>query len=100
MNTLTGKFRAQVVYAPGGSGGSTPSSGSGVRADITSWALLAAIVTTTLTKPQVVVWVEAATGAAHNTQLRAGTDATDTPNGVQRPTDYNAVTNAYVWYDA
>jgi hypothetical protein len=67
---------------------------------ITSWALLAAVVTAGLTVPRVIVWVESTTKSSHISQLRAGTDATDTASGIQRPSDYNAGTNAVVWYDA
>lgn len=88
-----------IVYPPASTGGSGPSGPSGVDSEVTSWAELAAIATAALTKPVVVVWVAAIDNSNHITQLRAGTDATDTAAGIQRPDDYNAVTNAYVWYD-
>ena len=37
---------------------------------------------------------------ADNTQLNAGTDATNVAEGLQRPNDFNASTNAKVWYQA
>lgn len=67
---------------------------------ITTWAQLAAVATTGLTVPVMKIWFEPATLLFHVTVLRAGIDATDTANGIQRPDDYNAGTNAKVWYQA
>lgn len=82
------------------SGVSTPGSTlqSAIRPDITSWALLAAVPTLGALLPVILEWNESSSNLLRTTLLQAGTDATDTPNGVQRPTDYNAITNARVWY--
>jgi len=69
-----------------------------VNTGITSWAQLAAVTTTTLPLASVIAWVEASTLILIVTQLLAGTDATDTANGVQRPNDFNSSTNAKVWF--
>lgn len=68
-----------------------------VDASITSWAELAAVATADLDVPVIKIWREAATSLYHFTVLLAGTDATDTANGIQRPNDY-AVGNHKVWY--
>lgn len=67
---------------------------------IQSWADLAAIKTLGLPKPQIRIWVDADTGLFKVTQLRAGTDETDTANGIQRPDDYASPGNEFVWYQA
>jgi hypothetical protein len=72
--------------------------GAPVDNSISSWAELAAVETTGLTVPVLKVWVNAADGTLKATQLRAGTDATDTANGIQRPDDYSDPGNAKVWY--
>lgn len=64
---------------------------------ITSWATLAAVPTTTLTVGAVKIWVDSASGLLKATQLVAGTEATDTASGLQRPNDYNGATNAKYW---
>ncbi len=63
------------------------------RQDITSLALLAAVVTAGGVSPKVLL--VSITGEARLWELVSGTDATTT--GIQRPSDYNASTNAYVW---
>lgn len=68
-----------------------------VDASITSWAELAAVATDDLDVPVIKIWREAATSLYHFTVLLAGTDATDTANGIQRPNDY-AAGNQKVWY--
>lgn len=67
---------------------------------ITTWDLLAAVPTTNVAVGAIKLWINAgdAPGAFKIVQLRAGTDATDTANGVQRPNDYDPATNAKVWY--
>lgn len=72
---------------------------TGVDATITSEAGLAAVTTTNLTVPVIKVWVNAATVTLQVWLLKAGTDATEA-GSVLRPTDYNASTNAKVWYRA
>lgn len=88
-----------IGFIPSSTGGSSGGSSSGVDSSITSWAQLAAIPTAGVAKPIVKVWVEALTLAHKVTELRAGTDATDTANGIQRPDDYGP-SNQYVWYQA
>lgn len=68
-----------------------------VDASITSWADLAAVSTVDLDVPVIKIWRESATSLYHFTVLLAGTDATDTANGIQRPADYTA-SNQKVWY--
>ena len=67
---------------------------------ITSWATLAAITTVGLATGTSVGWVDTLSGVFIVTQLQAGTDATNTAEGLQRPNDYNGSTNAKVWYQA
>lgn len=97
MNTYLHQ-RSQNIYAPGsaasGTGGTT-----GVDTSITTLAQLAAIPTVNLTPPVIKIWVQASDGLAQTWQLRVSTAATD-PGSVQRPTDYNASTNAKVWFKA
>ena len=73
---------------------------SGVDASINSWAQLAAIPTSGQPQPIVKVWVDSAVSPpkTRTTQTRAGTDATNTPAGIQRPNDYSA-SNQFVWYE-
>lgn len=79
-----------------------PSSGSyallsnalAIRQDITSLALLAAVTTAGGVAPKAALVSIAST--ARLWELVAGTDAT-VSGFIQRPTDYNASTNAYVW---
>lgn len=68
-------------------------------ASISSLATLSAIATTGLTTPVIRVWVQSSDATSQTWVLKAGTDATDT-GSVQRPDDYNASTNAKVWYRA
>jgi hypothetical protein len=70
-----------------------------VDSEIDSWTELAAIPTTDLPVGTVKIWVNTAEGLMKGTQLLAGTDATDTANGIQRPDDYAAGTNEKVWYN-
>lgn len=71
---------------------------SGVDAAITSWAQLAAVVTTNVNAGWIKIWIEASTGLTKVTQLRASTAATDTANGIQRGNDFDSVTNAKAWF--
>lgn len=68
-------------------------------AGITSLATLSAISTTALTVPVIRLWIQTSDGTSQMWVLKTGTDATDT-GSVQRPDDYNASTNAKVWYRA
>jgi len=72
---------------------------TGVDASITTEAQLAAIVTTNLTVPAIKVWVLDADLTVQIWVLKAGTDAS-VSGSVRRPDDYNASTNAKVWYRA
>lgn len=69
-----------------------------IDAAITTWDQLAALQTTNVAVGAIKIWVNTADLSFKIVQLRAGTDATDTANGIQRPNDYNAATNAKVWY--
>lgn len=82
----------------GGNGGglSGSGSGSGIDSSITSWAELQAVATVGLTLGATKMFVDT-NNSLVTVVLRAGTDATDTANGVARPSDYNASTNAKVW---
>lgn len=68
-------------------------------ASITSLATLSAISTTGLTVPVIRLWIQTSDGTSQMWVLKTGTDATDT-GSVQRPDDYNASTNAKIWYRA
>lgn len=84
---------------PAGVGGGLPPT-IAIDPAITSWAGLAALATVALPLNTAKAWVEAATLLTHVVVLRAGTDATDTLNGVQRPADYHGTTNQKVWFRA
>lgn len=71
---------------------------TGINPAVTSWATLAAIGTVTAFKPAVIIWTDSDM-ITHATMLRAGSDATNTAQGIQRPNDFDTVLNAYVWYD-
>ena len=73
--------------------------GAPVDSSISSWSTLAGISTTGLAVGALKIWVDSSTGVLKATQLLAGTDATDTASGIQRPDDYNAATKAKVWYN-
>jgi hypothetical protein len=80
--------------AYGGGSGLVP-----VNNDVHSWAELAAVPTVGAAVPTIMLWFETATSLYRVTVLQAGTDATDTANGIQRPDDY-AAANQNVWYQA
>ncbi len=65
---------------------------------IRSWANLAAMATIDLAIPSIVGWVNDTDDQIVFTELKPGTDASDPANGIQRPDDYDAATNAVVWY--
>lgn len=74
---------------------------SGVDVTIQSTDDLASIATTDIdigSADAVKMWIDEATGVFQVWQLEAGTDADDPFGGVVRPDDFNAVTNAKVWY--
>lgn len=76
----------------------TPYIASGIDPSITSTAQLAAIATASVTAPIIKIWVDATEGTSQVWILRDSTAATE--SGVQRPNDYNASTNAKVWFRA
>lgn len=92
MNTITGKI--PNVYAPGGG---SSSAGGGVS-NVSTLAELAAIQTTNKSVPYVILWVQESDGTSETWRLLASTAATG--DGIQRPDDYNASTNAKVWFKA
>lgn len=67
-------------------------------AGITSLSDLAAVITTTLATGTIRAWIQASDGTEQVWRLIASTEAT--ADGVQRPNDYNADTNAKVWFKA
>ena len=69
-----------------------------INSSIRSWTNLAAMPTTDLAIPSIVGWVNDDDGRIYFTELRNGTDASDPANGIMRPDDYDAVTNAVTWY--
>lgn len=74
---------------------------SGVRPGpgVSSWAQLQALPTINyIGTNSTILWVESATGLFKATQLRTGTDATDTASGIARPDDYASPGNERVWY--
>lgn len=77
-----------------------PVIGVTIDATITSWAELAAMETVTTPVGTAIAWVEASTLILKATVLLTGTAATNTAEGIQRPADYNAGTNAKVWFGA
>ncbi len=74
------------------------SGGSPTDPAITSWTELAAVPTTNVAVGAIKLWINAADGTFKIVQLRAGTEATNTANGIQRPDDYSNPSNAKVWY--
>ena len=73
------------------------SGGAPFNYSITTWAELAQLPTVNVTVGAIQLWVDSVDGVLKATQLLAGTDATDTAQGVQRPDDYSAG-NQKVWY--
>jgi hypothetical protein len=65
---------------------------------ITSLVDLAAVATTNLLVPSLRYWIMAADGTTQAWQLIASTAATG--EGAQRPGDFDADTNAKVWFKA
>ena len=80
--------------AYGGGSGLVP-----INNSVHSWAELAAVPTVAASVPTIMLWFETATSLYRVTVLQAGTDATDTANGIQRPDDYSGA-NQKVWYQA
>lgn len=86
------------------SGWQTPNGGNpypqslSINTSVTSWAQLAAVATVALPTGSAIAWINASTLILMVTQLQAGIEATDTAQGLQRPDDFNAGTNAKVWH--
>lgn len=81
-------------YNPPGAPGVGPS--ASVDANIHTLADLAAVTTTNLIAPAIRIWILAADGSEQVWQLLASDAAT--AEGVQRPNDFNALTNMKVWF--
>ncbi len=73
-----------------------PGGGGIVNTAITSWTDLAAIPTPLVPVGTTILWVEAALNLLRATQVRLGSDATDTASGIQRADDW--ATTGKVWY--
>ncbi len=69
-----------------------------IRSDLHSWMDLAAVPTAAFTPPIVVGWVNQPNGVITFAELIAGTDESDPDNGLMRPDDYSAQTNAKIWH--
>lgn len=85
-----------IMNQGGGGGSSGSGNGSGVDSSITSWAELQAIATVGTAVGASKMFIDSENSLI-TVVLRAGTYATDTANGIARPSDYNASTNAKVW---
>ena len=85
---------AATYSAPGETAGTPAKWDSG----ITSLTDLAAVVTVSLAPGTIRAWVQASDGTEQVWRLIASTEATGP--GVQRPNDFNAGSNAKVWYKA
>lgn len=81
-------------------GVSTPGStlANGFRADVSTWALLAAVPTFGAVLPAQIEWFDPILGLTRSTILLESTAPTDNANGTQRPNDYDAVNNAVCWF--
>lgn len=85
-----------ITYNPPGAPGVGPS--ASIDPGITSLVDLAAVTTTNLIAPSIRIWIMAADGTQQTWQLLAST--AETSEGVQRPNDFNAITNAKAWFRA
>ncbi len=68
------------------------------KATITTLEELAAIATTSLLTPSIVAWVDATSGEANVWRLLPS--AAETGESIQRPDDWNELSNAKVWFRA
>lgn len=62
------------------------------------WSNLEAVPTVGTVPDVIKIWVDDDAGIARITQLRTGTDATNTAQGIARPNDYNPAA-PLCWYD-
>ena len=69
--------------------------GAVVDPGITSWATLADVPTIGVSAGALKIWVDSTNGILKATQLIAGTAATDTASGLQRPNDYGPSNEKY-----
>jgi hypothetical protein len=81
----------QVIYPQ-----ATPATNA-IDTTITDETHLAAVATALLTPPVIRIWIQTVDNTTQTWILRAGTDAAEA-GSIVRPTDYNAGTNAKVWY--
>ncbi len=85
-----------AVYNQPGAPGLGPT--AMIDTGITSLIDLAAVATVNLIAPSVRYWIMAADGTTQVWQLLASSAATS--EGVQRPLDFNLITNLKVWFRA
>lgn len=83
-----------TAYNPPGAPGTGPS--ASIDANIQSLVDLAAVTTTNLITPAIRIWVNAADGTEQIWKLLVSTEGTS--EGIQRPNDFNAVSNPKVWF--
>ena len=98
-----GSTNAKVWHETTGSSNFTPAVvylNVSVNSSITSWADLAAVATVASPAGTTVAWIEASTLILRAMILLAGSEATNTGAGLQRPNDYNDVTNEKVWHQS
>ena len=86
-----------ITYNPPGAPG--PSASAAVDPGITSLVDLAAISTVGLITPYIKIWIQASDGTTQVWQLLASQAAT-VAGVIQRPNDFNALTNARAWFHA
>ncbi len=86
----------RATYKPPGAPGVGPT--ASIDANIHTLADLAAVTTTNLIAPAIRIWINAADETTQIWQLLAS--AADTAEAVQRPLDFNALTNSKVWFRA
>ncbi len=84
----------RATYNPPGAPGVGPT--ASIDANIHTLADLAAVTTTNLIAPAIRIWIMAADGTEQIWQLLAS--GADTAEGVQRPNDWDALTNLKVWF--
>lgn len=86
-----------ITYNPPGAPGVGPSASTDTS--IHTLADLAAVTTTNLIAPCIRIWILAADGTTQVWQLLASTISVSS-DGIQVPNDFNAITNAKVWFRA
>lgn len=86
-----------ATYNPPGAPGVGPS--ASIDTGITSIAELAMVTTTNLIAPSIRIWIKAADGTTQTWQLLTSTAET-VDGSVQRPADFNSISNPKVWFHA